>query len=132
MRKLPTVPAPDGFDNDVALRALLATLPTVDAPETFEADVERRIANIPGPRHRFSRVMWWVVGMGLVCVVGLFVGIEQVRPTPVEVVAIPAPQSSVDLERLPPVAVEQDMRWTDEPPMMPRKHRRWPKVVTGY
>ncbi len=132
MRQLPTVPAPDGFDDDVAIRSLLASLPAVNAPVTFEADVERRIANLPGPRHRFSHVMWWVVGVGLVGVVGLIIGIEQVRPTPVEVVAIPASQSSVDLERLPPVAVEQDMRWTDAPPMMPRKQRRWPKVVTGY
>lgn len=132
MRQLPTVPAPDGFDDDVAIRSLLASLPAVNAPVTFEADLERRVANVPRQRQGFGNWTWWVVGLVLVGVVGLFVGTEYVRPTPVEVVVVPLEQPWVDLERLPPVAVEQDMRWTDAPPMMPRKQRRWPKVVTGY
>lgn len=132
MMQIPSVQAPQDFDGDVAVRTLLASMPIVPAPEAFEADLQRRLHLAESERNRPRRFRWWLLGM-FVTVAGLVVlGIYYARPDEVEVVRVPDVLTVTDVENLPPVAVQEDLRWRHAASNQRQKHTRWPKVVAGY
>lgn len=132
MMRIPSVQAPQDFDGDVAVRTLLASMPIVPAPEAFEADVQRRLRRANSEQHRPRGILWWLLGM-LVTMAGLVVlGVYYARPDEVEVVRVPDVMTVTDIENLPPVAVQEDLRWRHAASNQRQKHTRWPKVVAGY
>jgi hypothetical protein len=130
MNRLSNIKAPADFEENLAVRMLLASMPSVDAPASFEANVERRIAAV-GVKRSIGRAMWWIGGLSIV---GISVWIGSVllqQPEPVEISETPQAWYRADLENLPPVVVSQDKRWDTAGQKSSHKRRIWTEVVAG-
>ncbi len=100
--KLPTTPVPDDFDEQVVIRAWMATLPQAEAPATFDGTVITRATSTSGWTPVF-------VVLGLAAVLSLWLGLRQ--PV-VRVAHVPDVRNRpANLLHLPPAAVQEETRY---------------------
>jgi len=132
MRKLSdiAVHAPQDFEEALGVRVLLGQLPAVGAPVDFVESLDLRVHGLQKPLLR--RWAWLVVAAVFL---GVGVWYANTHPAVVEVTSVPSigfQLSYADLENLDPVAVREDIRWTNAPVERKPRKRSLPPVVPGY
>jgi hypothetical protein len=118
---LPSPSAPDGFEDQVLMRAWLSALPQASAPEGFEQQVIKGARQSP---------LWLLNGFVLTMAVALGTWLG-VQPHPIRVVHVPDVRATtIDLSNIPPAPVTEDLRFSARAVAI--KIEKWPVVRTGY
>lgn len=114
MNKLPSISAPDDFEQQVFLRAAMASLSAVEASSSFEQNVLREVqgkgGSVTSPVSGTTSMVGIIAGIiGLLLITGGVVFYTS-RPDVVTVRHVPViGLSEPDLYNLAPVAVQEDL-----------------------